>query len=247
MRYATGVCVRVEGVAEGAVRASRSAGTPKDWTKCFICHNKTHKKIRDMHNICTFEACKSIRQAAESKGDDEMLHALHSVNNDLIAAEAKYHKACFASYVSRSNLKHQSFKENDGETVYDTAFKEMAAELTEGIAQGKAYDMTQLLSKYRELLDKKEVKAETYSKQHLKLRLKKHFGEKIVFHQHPDKSKPEVIYSSQISVQDILNAAAQNSPHTRVVDRQDNDNCQQIINVVRRLRKEIRKCDGIIS
>ena len=35
-----------------------------------------------------------------------MLHILRGVNNDLIAAEAKYHKSCFASYVSKSNLKH---------------------------------------------------------------------------------------------------------------------------------------------
>ena len=59
-----------------------------------------------MHNFCTFEACESVRKAAESKGDEAMLHVLLSVNNDLIAAEAKYHKACFASYISKSNLKH---------------------------------------------------------------------------------------------------------------------------------------------
>ena len=48
-----------------------------------------------MHNICTFDACESVRQAAESKGDERMLNALISVNNDLIAPEAKYYKTCF--------------------------------------------------------------------------------------------------------------------------------------------------------
>ena len=42
-----------------------------------------------MFNVCTFEACDSVRQAAESKGDEEMLHVLISVNNDLIAAGGK--------------------------------------------------------------------------------------------------------------------------------------------------------------
>ena len=74
-----------------------------------------------MHNVCTFEACESVRKATESKGDERMLHVLLSVNNDLIAAEAKYHKTCFASYISRSNLRHKSFKEI-GEASYDTAF-----------------------------------------------------------------------------------------------------------------------------
>ena len=54
-------------------------------------------------------------------------------------------------------------------------FKEMAAEISEGIYQGKAYDMSSLLSKYRELLKETGIKAESYSKQHLKLRLQKHF------------------------------------------------------------------------
>ena len=103
-----------------------------------------------------------------------MLHVLISVNNDLIAAKAKYQKTCFASYVSKSNLKHHGFKEKEAETLYDTGFKEMAAEISEGIFQGKAYDMSLLLSKYRERLEDKGMKAESYSKQHLKHRLEKH-------------------------------------------------------------------------
>ena len=130
-------------------RISRSsAGVLIDWSKCFICRNKTYKKCREMHNVCTFEACESVRKAAESKGDEGMLHVLISVNNDLIAAETKYHKTCFASFISKSNLKHKGFKEVEGEASYDRAFKEMAAEISEGIYQGKAYDMSSLLSKY---------------------------------------------------------------------------------------------------
>ena len=143
-----------------------------------------------------------------------MLHVLISVNNDLIAAEAKYHKTCFASYIRNSNLKHRGFKEIAGEASYGTAFKEIAAEISEGIYRGKAYDMSSLLSKYRKLLGDKlgNQGRKFYSKQHLKLRLQKYFGEDIVFHQHPDRSKPEVIYSRNISPQDVLNAsAAQNS------------------------------------
>ena len=82
-------------------RTFRSAMAPVDWSKCFICKNKSHKKSRDLINLCTFEACESIRIAAERKGDSSMLHILNGVNGDLIAAEAKYHKNCFATYVSK--------------------------------------------------------------------------------------------------------------------------------------------------
>ena len=172
-----------------------------------------------------------------------MLHVLISVNNDLIAAEAKYHKTCFASYISKSNLKHKSFKEVEGEASYDTAFKEMAAEISQGIYQGKAYDMSSLLSKYRELLEDKGIKAESYSKQHLNLRLQKHFGEEIVFHQHPDRSKPKVIYSRNISLQDVLNASA--AQNARSVSSVSFDATQQIVNTAWRVKEEIRKCSGI--
>ena len=194
-----------------------------------------------MHNVCTFEACKSVRQAAESKGDEGMLHALISVNHDLIAAEANYHKTCFASYVSKSNLKHKSFKEKEAETAYDAAFKEMSAfkEISKGIYQGKAYDMSSLLSKYRECLEDKGIKVESYSKQRLKLRLVNHFRESIVFHHHPDKRKPEVIYSSNISLQDVLNAAAAQNARTRS-ENNISDNAQQIVNIARQVKEEIR-------
>ena len=89
--------------------------------------------------------------------------------------------------------------------------------------------MSSLLSKYCQLLGDKGIKAESYSKQHLKLRLQKHFGEDIVFHQHPDRSKPEVIYSRNISPQDVLNAsAAQNS---RSVSNVSFNATQQIVNL----------------
>ena len=98
IRHATGIHEsKVESGAsnEEIRRVSRSsAGGYTDWSKRFICRNKTYKKCQEMHNVCTFEACESVRKAAESKGDERMLHVLISVNNDLIAAEAKYHKTC---------------------------------------------------------------------------------------------------------------------------------------------------------
>ena len=42
-----------------------------------------------------------------------MLHILLSVNYDLIAAEAVYHKVCYATYISKTNLKDD--KKIDGE------------------------------------------------------------------------------------------------------------------------------------
>eukprot|EP00794_Sanderia_malayensis_P004272 gene4272-4840_t len=129
------------------------------YTKCVICQDNRDEVLRKgkVSSIDTLETALNLMrdQAAENKGGEEMLHTLISVNNDLIADDAKYHKNCFASYVSKSNLKHKGFKERDGETIYDSAFKEIAGEISEGLNQGRAYDMSSLLLKYCQRLSEK--------------------------------------------------------------------------------------------
>ena len=105
-------------------RVSRSSASASiDWSKCFICRKKTPKKCREMHNVCTFEACESVREAAGSQGHEGMLHVLMSVTNNLTAAEAKYHKTCFASYVIKSNLKHEKRKQKQFMTRYSKRWR----------------------------------------------------------------------------------------------------------------------------
>jgi len=198
-----------EGTTASSIRSSRSNVAPHDWTKCLFCKNRTYKKERVMQNVSTFEACNTIMQCAEAKGDQDMLHILLGVNNDLVAAEGKYHKTCYASYVSKSNLKSRSFKEDEGkESAFDQAFCELGLDIRNGLELGRAYDMSFLLNKYAGLLEKLGVDGQKYTKQKLKLRLKAHFGESIVFHQPYQKTNPELVYSSSISLQDIINAAA---------------------------------------
>ena len=67
---------------------------PTDWTKCLFCKKLTHQKVKLMLTANTIQVCETIFQAAECKGDEDLLRVLHGVNNDLAAAEAKYHKAC---------------------------------------------------------------------------------------------------------------------------------------------------------
>ena len=133
-----------------------------------IFRNRTYKKCRAKNNVSTFEACESIRQAAENLGDENMLRVLLSVNSDLTTAEAKYHKTCLVPYISKSNLKHRVLSETN-ENVSDAAFKELAPEINEGIIQRRTYDMSSLLTAYRERLKAKEIAADNFgTKQRLK-------------------------------------------------------------------------------
>ena len=100
-----------------------------------------------MQNVSTIEAANSVRQSTEAKGDQDMLRLLLGINMDLVASGAKYHKTCFASYVSKSNLKSRAFKEEAGqESGYDKSFLEMGPELRKGLESEKAYDMYNILA-----------------------------------------------------------------------------------------------------
>ena len=221
---------------------------PVDWSRCFICKNKTHKKSKDLINLCTFEACESIRIAAERKGDSSMLHILNGVNGDLIAAEAKYHKNCFATYVSKKTT--LSLPKGEAlDSPHERAFQDLAFDLAAGIEQGRAYDMMSLLSKYQEILTQKGADSpESYTTQNLKIRLQNHFSTSIVFHHPANRSKSELVYASTVNIQDVLNAwAVFHSPKNGSVSINNGNETPQsseIRRVASLIKQEIKKCTG---
>ena len=82
---------------------------------------KRKKKIKQMTMVRQFQACETIVQTATVKGDEDILRVTGAVNNDLVAAEARYHKACHATY-SKNNLHYEGRQE----TSYDVAFQKTA-------------------------------------------------------------------------------------------------------------------------
>ena len=55
----------------------------------------------------TFQACETIVQTATVKCDEDILRVTGAVNTDLVAAEARYHKACHATYICKNNVSFQ--------------------------------------------------------------------------------------------------------------------------------------------
>ena len=178
-----------------------------------------------------------------------MLHILNGVNGDLIAAEAKYHKNCFATYVGKKS----SLCLAKGEAVdspHEQAFQELVIDLAVGIEQGRAYDMMSLLGKYQDILTQKGVaNPESYTTQNLKIRLQKHFSSAIVFHQPADRSKSELLYSSSVNIRDVLNAWEVFQPPSNGNVRANERTLQtsEILHVASLIKQEIKKCTGILT
>jgi hypothetical protein len=236
-------------------RRPRSTSPAVDWSTCMFCGNKSRKKSIDMYKVCTFEACGTILAAAKSLKDEDMLLKLRDVQEDLMTAQAQYHKACRTEYISRATAKQKWGQENCGtESPFKEAFSELVNLIEDNINSGKAYDMTSLLSVYKDALVRRGIEAESYTRQKLKLRLEKHFGNSIVFHQSNDMSKPELVYSSTVSLQDVINAAFMKSSHP--LDTMDTstprttvsprlDRTTLIHRTAKLVQQEIMECQGV--
>ena len=127
--------------------------------------------------------------------------AISAVNNDLVAAKVRYHKACHATYtcISKTNLNYKGRQE----TSYDIAFQKLTEYMSTDLDGGNAFEMSTVIGRYKDYLNEQQMSLDSYTTQRLKLQVKKHFGDKIMFH----RTKPELLYSSDISLQDVINSA----------------------------------------
>jgi len=76
--------------------------------------------------------------------------------------------------------------------------------------------------------------------------MQSHFGDDIVFHQQFDKKKPELVFSSKISLQDVTNSAAlelHTSNKQVISDEANARNC--IFEAAKTIKHEIKECNGI--
>ena len=68
--------------------------------------------------------------------------------------------------------------------------------------------MSTVIGRYNDYLNVQQMSLDSYTTRRLKLRLKKHFGDNIAFHQPYDRTKSELLYSSAISLQYVINSAS---------------------------------------
>ena len=141
---------------------------------------------------------------------------------DLIAAEAKYHKHCCSQYVSKSNLMFADFRVDGEENIYTEAFQKLRQEIKTKLESGVAgLDMKTLLDSYQEILQHLGCNtAKSYKSERLKRSLQQSFQEEIVFQKLPDPSKPDLVYSNSINLQDVINSAAKKSCHFAKISAQ---------------------------
>ncbi len=155
-------------------------------------------------------------------------------------------------HVSKANIKSQCIN-GKPVNVYEDAFAEFLGIIRPEILKGKAYNMNYLLQMYKDMLTKRDVNADSYTRQKLKLRLKSVFNGSLVFHQPRGSTKPEIVYSSSISLLDVINSAARTTENTTTSVTTQNefirDEPNESIKIIYKpaviIRNDLGTCKGI--
>ena len=135
--------------------------------------------------------------------------------------------------------------------MYSAAFAMLVDEITPGLSEGKIYDMSHLLDRYKQVLEVKGISCSNYRSEKLKRRMRGHFLDQIVIEKQNDPSKPELIYSSHLSVADIVKTSvSQQSSEDFEVDedtRQDmeQDKATILYQAAKIIKNDIKQCNGI--
>ena len=102
------------------------------------------------------------------------------------------------------------------------------------------------------MLALKEMESsKSYQSEKLKKRLKNCHLDSIIFHKQPDPSKPELIYSSSISVQSIINSTASvprcddHTESSKAEQDTDIEKLKVLYHAAQILKSDIKTCKGI--
>ena len=156
-----------------------------------------------------FSRARKIKIATQSLDEKELLTKL--TNNDLIALEAKYHKNCLEEIVTKAKRRQSSTSGPRGNlATFDTAFESLISDIETDLNQGAAFDMSFLLTKYKEYLRQEGYdNYDSYKSERLKARLNNYFKEAIIIQPSSLTNKPDLVYSSHVNLQRTINKIAQ--------------------------------------
>ena len=89
----------------------------------------------------------------------------------------------------------------------DAASAKFLEQVEPNLKRGRAYDMSTLLALYKNIknnVNNDPESAAAYTSQNLKKRLERHFGNNVVFFQQGAAAAPDLVFSRDINIKDVL-------------------------------------------
>ena len=193
--------VEGENSSASEIQTRRSSVIDFDWKKCIFCQKIYHGKDKNLINVSTFQFCQTLERTVNLQNDSYL--KLHIGDfSKLMANEAVYHKGRHANYIK--------IKEKVPQSERDGAFAQFLEQVEPNLKRGRAYDMSTLLALYKNIMNNVSndpESAATYTSQNLKKRLERHFGNNIVFFQQGAAAAPDLVFSRDINIKDVINLA----------------------------------------
>ena len=186
-------------ISKSSTRAKKPLINLKE--KCMFCGYKKHHNDTKLILLQYDNVIGKLKQRCRAKNDEEFEINIGGNFDNLPAYDAKYHLGCFNSYMREtvSNKKEPS--------PHDICFEEFISYMDPLLEEGRALDMSSLVIKFKLLLKEKEYPLyDSYTAQKLKARITNHYGSNILFTDNVNSIQS--VYSSKISIADVINIAA---------------------------------------
>ena len=235
----------------------RSPESVTNWNLCLFCQQRRCKGehilllvSKERHQ----QVHETILNAANVRGDETIKRRL--IGEDLVACEARYHAGCCKRFTSISNLKNKA-SAGISPSVHEVAFQHLIKMIDKKLlTEKRAFEMSCLIKMYRDLLignGLDEDGAEKYKMQNLKIRLERHYDNKILFYSQYHRNKSELVCSSDINIADLINHNADlNFSHSQMQEHLQNVSSQREIEANQYLyktalllREEMDSVEGI--
>ena len=174
---------------------------------CIFCGKRSYKKDKNLINVATFEYCSTLERRAREKGDTELGCRVGDFSK-LIANEAKYHKGCHSKYIKQDKCTEEMSEAGD---IYNEALEKLMSDILPHLNEGKAFSMQELLEKYQLILTDSitEDEASSYTKQKLKTKLLKKYGDCVNVLPSQSQGKTyDIVVDANLKLEDAINTAS---------------------------------------
>ncbi|KAL9979291.1 hypothetical protein ACROYT_G016935 [Oculina patagonica] len=204
-----------EGQSNTSSVSRRSSVSSVDWTKCMFCQTDS----LGLNQVQTKETSQKIISKAVF---DEVMSCRLAGENDLIAAEGKYHLKCYSKFL-RSVEKNPGCKQGEGnDDLKQACFEEVMSFLEKGISQGNIYSLKSVWRYFCcKLQSSCNVDPGIYRSNKLKEKIQISLGDKVSFIQPLNPAEPLLILSSNLG-EGALHSILQNSRDNEVEDELNN-------------------------
>ena len=177
-------------------------------TQCFICGSsyKRHEKLTPISTGTGNSTREHVLKAAKQRSD-EKIELRMMLYQDLLAYDAKYHRSCYASYISKRNIQaaestvKREIERNPTKKGFELLCKEIENTMLSG--EKKILLLTEMNARFVDILHSVGVNdADSYRSWKLKEKLKSHFGDRIIFISRAGKS--DLVCSKELSLGDVI-------------------------------------------